>query len=234
MSATAITGAAVHGAFAAVFAILYFLAERNKNAASIAQSAFVVCVITATVNVLQLSVLMDAVRFYTLAWVGFSFSLFLMGQSLATFWGHTDSRRVFLGYVLALVGVLGAVGVYTTPIGAWVVVIAAFVLYLAFFAVLVHEKKTSRGWWVIVVFAAGTLTYIISYIVSFPVMQRDTVTCWEPWVYFIGNVITKIIVPISEWFYLRGNSSPPLEKDDTIDTGAAPLLYKLHTKGKRV
>ena len=200
------TGIGVHAVFAAVFLVTYVMAARHSRTGSIAASACVVAIITATVNWLQLGLLTDAVRFFTLAWGGFSFSLFLMGQSLGTLLAHPTIRRAWLGYVLALVGVLGAAGIHATQAALLPIVVAAFVLYALFLLVLVRERDDTsgaRGWAtaLVVIFVAGTLTYIGAYVFSYPVMTR-ALRDVDGWLYLLGNVVTKIAVPIGEMWHV--------------------------------
>ena len=241
MSWVAWTGFLFHVAAAAIFTVLYCCARPNSDASSVAQSAFVVSVVTATVNFLQLGLQSNALRFYTLTWGGFAFSLFLIGHSLATFMGHDSSRRVFLGFTLALVGALGTLGIYaSTSPGIYAVIVGAFLLYAAFFTVLVRERGASapeHACWVLVLFGAATLAYIIPYIAGFPT-NASTVNVADTVWYLVGNVVTKIAVPVIEWAMLRsdaaGSDALVVDEGDTeLLEGSSSSPYRLHWRTKR-
>ena len=200
-----LAGAIAHGLAAAVFAVVR-CASPNGRANSIATSALIVALLTAALNGTQaLGGFASLHESYTATWAVYTLCLFFIGKSLTVATG--DGDWFTSGFVLALVG---AGGVFvlelddTVSIGAYAVAVVGIVLLYVLFFWLVGEQATrEKSGWLIAAFGAATLLYIIPFVVNYPVQRTDTLLA-DSGLYFVGNLLTKIILPIVELWCVWG------------------------------
>jgi len=225
-------GAVIHlAAFIVFVAFLAFVpwvkgtAKDVEAYGSIVTSSIVVAAVTASVYWLQ------AEGFGRIAgpgtpfvseWVGYSFSLYLISNSLCLYYSVTSVGRTSLNWTLFLVGVGGVVGVVYSPNGAAeaAIVTGTSVLYLLFLFRLYQEMQITRQVADVsrapyYLFLVATLfTYVLFYILSPTVLGAHCVVTEnvEHLVYLVGNVLSKILLPIVELVTFQSVLSDKREK----------------------
>jgi len=200
-----LAGYVLHAAAAVgFFTALFFVKSREKQ--SIAESAVAVALVTASVYVAQDVAVGSYVnsagnRIFVSEWIGYSLSLFLIGYSLLTYLLVPHDQKTRLSFFLSLVGVGGVWGTLIEPpfTGARVFVfLATTFMYVLFIQGAYRYATRSRA--LLYYFVGATLFYIVPFALGgsgFAVISSSV----EHFLYVVGNVLTKIILPALElWF----------------------------------
>jgi len=206
-AAAFVTTAIVHALAAILFLVIKYTRTKTMLQQSILNSAIIVVLVTATVAAAQstFTASTDVLSNYLLTWASYTVSLFLIGKSLALT-VNPMGDYVVPAYLLATVGLGGVLGLLVPGISLefWLVVLGTTLLYVLFAVVVFfdvpRDARTPGTAPLVAVFFVATLTYIITYVAGFPRARiaDDPSVAWEQWLYFLGNVVTKIIVPIWE------------------------------------
>jgi hypothetical protein len=169
-AAVFILNGALHAGFALIFGALSLFAKRPQRR-SIATNATYVTLITAAVSVVLAAGAGTFVRagdgrsMYLAEWIGYTLSLYFIGQSLAeTLAPDKAPLAARAGQALALVGA-----------GCSIVLVLFMVVTLVFYV--------------------GP--YMLGDVMNVVAASADVILA-ERWMYFAGNVLTKILLPIYE------------------------------------
>lgn len=142
---------------------------------------------------------------FWLEWIGYSISLFFISDTLTQFVASTTKyidEFIFSqthNVLLSAVGLGGVLGLFLeTDAQRVVVLLATTLLYLVYLLAL-FQVDQRFGRYVLWVFTIGTLAYIVPYSIGlFVPDQSASHRTWRTIIYFIGNLITKLLVPFLE------------------------------------
>ena len=190
-------------------------ANQDDGRRRILVSALAVAFVTAAVNFVHAQDLGtakrpgDGVTQYWLEWAGYSVSLVFIGDSLLHFLAPAVPGDVTLhgGVLLGVTGLGGLAGLLVdsghrgTQWAVLVLTTAAYALWIAYAAQLMDTRRYAHRILTIAGFILATLFYVVSYVAGPPVYAGITADT-EHWVYFVGNVLTKLVLPVFElmWF----------------------------------
>ena len=174
---------------------------------------------------------------YLVTWLGYAVSLFLIGKSLAlTLYEPTNASSAFVpGYLLLLVGLGGAITLLLPKSLAFVPIIGTSALYIVFFVLVALESVHEARVGALVYFAlVTTVFYILPFILGFPTNRDTSGIATEQWLYFVGNLLTKIGLPAWELWTLEPRGKKPstarpfVNVDTSLPTIVTPTL-KFHS-----
>lgn len=132
-------------------------------------------------------------------WIGYTASLALIGYAFAFSLNAPAPEQALGALTLAFVGGGGVLGLFVAVPGIQVAVAAATTLmYALFFGALARSARRARRTWLLVAFGVVTAAfYVVPYVLGPPAANAIGATP-EHVLYLIGNVVTKIALPVYE------------------------------------
>ena len=233
-SSTFTAGGWLFAAAAAAFAVAS-LAHGNAHVRRIFTSATAVACVTAAVNFAQAEGVSryaragDGADLYWLEWAGYAVSLFFIGASVAHFLdpladmpGRSGGPSaaataafdsVYAGLLLSTVGLGGLAGLLISSqqrAVQWAFVLLTSGVYAVWIAYAARNANTQRFRGriaLLVYFVLATLFYVVPYVAGPPVYGAISAST-EHALYLAGNVLTKLLLPLLEAWYLWAPAQP--------------------------